>query len=273
MNIDTFHSFRLREEARKSWDYLFSNELVYAVDLGEVDGKFERGYIERYRGSEFHLEFTLRYGGCYYSAIVESARTVDSRHTTIFNDRLTKARGNFPMFINAINLMEQPEMVNISPIPSVIRLKAFNNLLGFGRDTPHFWDTRFFEIVGRIENGELCTAVRFLGREACKLPGKMVECRPQVKSDITNDYTPTDRGFPVHLKPKDFLGIFGIILWNERIWFGLREPEHLDFPIEKIEMFLRPDDFEPNAVQRMHMLYYTPFFGNVIIPSPARRLR
>jgi hypothetical protein len=232
----------------ETWDYFFTNEFVYAGKPTSGKRVFKGGYIERYLRSDLCLCFTLKHGECYYIAVVEAfTGAVNSWHIAELNDGFNETWDNLPVFIDSIDFMKPPKTFSWRPLPSIVRLKAFDNRVDIDRYVNHFSSSptsRIIEVDVAIKDGEFCTSMRIVRAKQCQLPSQVVKGRPKVVSNFSNKQPPFSGGKPVDLKNKGILGLLGIALWDDLAWFGVRFPEQLYFPVEDIELFLCPDNFE-----------------------------
>lgn len=252
----------LLKEDFKTWDYHILDEFVYAGEPTSGKRLVKNGYIERYLHSELYCYCIVRYGDFDSHIVIEAfTGSIDTtRHIAHADNRTWEARDNFPMFINTVNFVEPPKDFRWKPIRSIVRLKTFNNRTGIDRNINQFsaCPTAFIvEITLSVEDGEFRTSSRLVGGEQCKLPGQMVKAGTEVIGNLSDKQPPFLRGFPNDLKIEDIGNLFRLALWDDLAWFGFQCQKQTDFPMKYFELFLCPDDFELDTIERMHMLYST----------------
>ena len=247
----------LLEKARESWDHFLTDELVYAVEPIKVDRDFKGGYVERYVRSHFQVELAFAYGiDGYLVAIIEAASSDDPRHVAELDHHLAKARDDFAVLVDSVDLVEPPEMLYERPIASVVRLKAFDHFMGLREHVQEFpvsTTASIFELAGVVEDGELCCTSRFSVPRVLErqLPSQVVKCRSEVVGDVPNSDAPLRRRLSVDFEVKNVLRAFTVVLGLDRVGLRVSSEELKDFRIQGVEMFLRPDDLEPNTIQRL----------------------
>jgi hypothetical protein len=82
----------------------------------------------------------------------------------------------------------------------------------------------------------------------------MVEGGSEVISNLSRKNTPFFRGMTIDAIGKTIVKTFGITMWNDFAWFGLRGMKQLNISAESFDLFLCPDDFEIDPIKRMHTL-------------------
>lgn len=243
----------------ETWDYFILDEFMYAGESPSRKGKIKDGYIERYLRSDLYLCCTIKWRD-YNSVIISKTAVgaVNARPVIETNHRLGETGNDFPVFINAVDLVKPPKTFNWRPIRSIVRLKTFNDRMDFDGYINYFPlspASRIIEVNLTVKNGELCTSSRIVSTQQRQLPSQMVEGRPKVVSNLTDNQPPFLGGFPVYLKRDNLERLFRIVIWDDLAWFGLRFPEQTDFLVEGLELFFCPDDFEFGTIERVHILY------------------
>jgi hypothetical protein len=247
----------LWKEARESWDYLVTDELVYAVESIETHSVLGATLpLEGYLNDQQFFEFTFSLGGGIYAAMVEFAKPEDMRASRNPGTDLQEIRNDNLMLVDAIEFMEPPQIVNIRPIRSIVRLKLFDDWVGSGKNIPELTPPSggfLVELTGRVEDGEFRTSTRIISDKQSQLPSQMIEGRSQIESNIANQNPPANRRLLANFKCEDFPRLISIFYGDNGAWIQLHEvPE---FPVKDIEVFLRPINLQPNVIQRLHMLY------------------
>jgi hypothetical protein len=247
------------EKDFKTWDNLVLDEFVYVFQRTGGDGLIKNGYIERYLHSKLYCYCIVRYRDRDYHIVIEAfSGSEDTRPSNDANNGAGETRDDFPMFINTVDLMKPPKRFRWKPIRSIVRLKAFNDRMSVKGNISQFSScSKFFimELTATMENGEFCTSSRLVcPTEQRELPRQMVKGRSKIIGNLSNEQPPFWRGSPVDLKLKDIGNLFRLALWDDLAWFGVRVKIHADFPVENCELFICPDDFEFNAIERMHIL-------------------
>lgn len=231
-------SFRLLEEARKSWDYIVSDELVHSIQPVNVNfyglNGIAKEYVVNTMWVEAHLTFKMQ-GHAHYACIVQFQQMqVLSRKVRKIGDGCVATRRKSSMFIDDGKSMELPEKMVFRGIPSVVRLKRFNNSpcpCGY----PASAITNGFPI--RFIEDRKLRVKRVHPFEFSERPDKLVERGTQAIEKISNDKWKTVGRLP-KLQPDDIPLIFNISLGAKTMRLRLCENPQL-LP-QRIQVFLRP---------------------------------
>jgi hypothetical protein len=154
------------------------------------------------------------------------------------------------MFVNPIDFMKPPEVFHWWPIPTVVRLKAFNDRSSIDGYMSQFTINvkfRVIKILNTVKNRKLRATTRTIRRKQCQLPNQIVEGRTQVVGNFPDNHPPTSRGMSVYLDPNlisSIMELFKVGLGDDFVWQGMGCQEQIGFPIEIIELFFCPNDFE-----------------------------
>lgn len=243
------------EEEFETWDYLITDKFVYALESVGRKEVIEGGYLERYLHSDLRVACLVRCFDVYYFIIAEAlAQTVNDIPITELEDEMRVTGDDFPVFINSIDFVKPPKGFHLRPIPTVVRLKAFNNGTSVGRYISQFtfnpivWVVEFGKA---IKDGEFSTSVGTLRREQCQLPREIIKSRTKVMSNFRNNIRPCRGRLPFDYEPKSiFSGRLSVVLSDNCEWLGTGCKKQFGFPIEIVESFLCPDDFELNVIKR-----------------------
>lgn len=242
------------EEDLETWDYLITDKFAYSFQSIGGKGVIKGGYLERYLNSDFRVACLIRCFNIYYFIVAEAlAQTINNIPVTELEDEMRVTWDDFSVFINSIDFVKPPKGFHLRPIPTVVRLKAFNNRASIGRYISQFAFNPVFEVVefgGAIEDGEFGTSVGALRRKQCQLPRQIVKSRTKVVSNFPNNIRPCWGRVRFDYESKSILmGWLNIVLSDNCEWLGTRCKKQGGLPIEIIESFLCPDDFELDVIK------------------------
>jgi len=117
------------------------------------------------------------------------------------------------------------------------------------------------------EAGSVCWCSTIGNNE---LPSQVVESRTEIKDGIANDCTESGgSGFNIVIDYKKLISGLSVNLLPNGVRLGFTED--CNQPIRFIHVATTTPDFEPDTIQRMHMLYY-PFAKGDFIPPLTDRL-
>jgi hypothetical protein len=238
--------YRLREEARESWDYAVSDKFVYSFDSGEVGLDFPKEiaklYLEGHAWVECHLTFHAE-RDIHYQVLAEKEFGLRDGHRSC-NHASHPVNGNSHVLVDIAKFVQPPQKkaLNIRTVRSVVRLKRFDDghcLCGYTPSLP----LESLDIA-LLKNREL-SAFGIGGggssRGFCQTPNKLVEGGSEIVKNVSSN-----EGEPVRdcrmYHPDDMPLIFNVILTSESI--GFRFAENLEFLPETFQMFLRPSGLE-----------------------------
>ena len=245
--MQTIGMWGLREEARKSWDYVVSDEVIHRSDVIYGDYQFSHVLAEQYLDGDswFEAHWTLIKLGqrethfqCIYEVAQVSStsedRKVESKRIGIHRDR--------PMFVHSPKLIELPERMSPVVIPSAIRLKLVDDVCHCG------WKQLAPVLVGGVvlledqkTNLPLFGAVEALkGRKMCESPSQLVKSCPEATNEITEQHG-NDFRHNLVLNPADMDGLIEIVIVGDGVWFRINPV--LNGYLKRVEMKLRPTGF------------------------------
>ncbi len=283
--------YRLREEARKSWDYFISDEIVYAAELrdGEVPGG-QRGYIETYVEHGLWFEVVARgannEGKFVYIVEAESQSFVSTAKAEV-NDS-THGRDN-AMLVFISQLPEDAEKFHFRPLSSIVWLKSFDLMMCSGEDKLESappalrvppsrrggteWELNAFRIprkefvprLGHMQHG--------------KLPSNMVEGSAEVAENVTDNQAPIAPHVPTDLEPVEDVSLLSLAQTTARvIHFALSAEGDLwavrgatDSRLKSVDVHIRPRSLALGALEWTHLLYSTHGQGQEDNPSRRRQ--
>lgn len=242
--------FRLLKEARKSWDHIFSDKVVYSLDPLQVALNSKVGvtkdYLKGHIWIECHITFQAGFHAeryAHYTAILEACNLQNTRRQTEIKN-CTVAR-NPHVLVDVAHFVKTPKEMALDGcgIPSVIRLKRFDNchcLCGYTLSS-----SRNQLSVDFLKNRELRVPGVRAG-QFCKAPDKLIERRPEVVKGV-----PRDKGNPVgsvlDLDSNAAPLIFRIILGAKLT--GFRFAENIQLLPQSVKVFLRPGSLKIGVSQ------------------------
>ncbi len=156
---------------------------------------------------------------------------------------------NETMFVGIINVSKKRKR----RIPCLIRLQALDSCplnIAQSFDVPS--SSFVVESVRTVTDGEVNTPIESRVFEEPKLPEQVVESRPQVVADITNEQGDIGVSLFDLLKPEDALSCLSVShnLVDNLVGLTLLYP--LNQVVDDLEMLLCPAEFEKRAIERMH---------------------
>jgi hypothetical protein len=232
-------SYRLLEEARKSWNQIISNEVVYFLDVPTLTFDAPKGIAKDYlKGQvwiECHVTFQLRFKpkrDIHYIVILEAGELRNTLRK--LNPHRYTVSGNPHVLVNVAHFVESPKKVALLGVPSVIRLKAFNDghcLCGYSSRA----SLNQFG-VGLLKDGELgILGIRQL--QFCETPNELVQRGTEIVKNISNNKR-NSVGNVLDPKFDSAALIFRIVIDNESTWLSFAESLHF-FP-QSVKVFFRP---------------------------------
>jgi hypothetical protein len=246
--------FSLREEARKSWNYFFTDVFVH-LEKG-LNCDFNIPLVAKLNAYPWPwMEIQLRLGGKRedeYRIIIEyllsdgwDVSELGEKHLDI-----PRAKRNMPVFVRVPENVQPPEMSDLVGIPTVVRLKRSdyidsgcgdasgsgrNSVLSLGIILP---DDRKRGLSGRI-----------IGREKRELPCEMIEGRSQTRYEVTSNQSQAQRR-RFQADCDAVLSALYIVLRRDSMGIGFRKGMHR--PIERVQVYLRPFNLQCGIQQTRH---------------------
>ena len=235
----------LREEAHKSWDHIFSDEVVYFAKSGAGDNEVSHVLSEKYfngdRWFEVHLTGIVRKDReVHFNTIIDF-----SSIPLPFRPREAKIHGvgihrNSPMLVQCPEFIQLPEGIIPEGIPSYVGLKRIEDFCYCG------WkQTATREICGvpTLEDREvdmpfIPLSEHSLGRKVGQFPRQVIQGGTEIMNEIS--YEDGDRfGRVANIHPNDVHAMIKICILADGIAFRVFEP-FVEFRLKRIEMYLRP---------------------------------
>ena len=236
-------SYRLLEEARKSWNYFVSDKFVYSVDSLKVALNSKMGIAKDYLSGrvwiELHMTFHLGLeteGNTHYAAILEACDLKNALRPREVNGRAVHR--NPHVLVDDTHFVETPEEMAFHGIPSYIRLKRFDDsqcLCGHACRP-------FFKrpIVTLAENRKLGLS-RIHPSQGGETPNQLVKRGSEILEDIGSNEGNSVGSFLEPTVDSEAL-IFKVVLRDEVKWF--RFIEGTQFLPQSFKVFFRPSGFQ-----------------------------
>jgi hypothetical protein len=252
--VDYLMPFKLLKEARESWDYFLTNELVYAIQDRDVIGRRRYTWcLKAYLKGNIWIELCIRnrtaIGGSYHNLwLIEYSSYVNpyfaTTRDTYFGNALRLDEKSMLSFIGQFS--ENREQMDIRPIPSVIWLHPFN-LVDSGGQYTFDLSHRVFPIkFNCVPDGESCPLTASPINNS-QLPSNKIEGCSQVYGEIGQNDTPRIRS---RGRPSNNNLPFTLFFFNSsegsRVFL-----EFSNTAFERAEMFIRPITLEPSMIQWM----------------------
>ena len=128
---------QLREEARETWDYFLTEQVVYGSHLGEAEAVASLGYLEQYVHSEIWFECTLWIAPlrqAYAARMIFEYLNADLADSLYCSDVLAPGKRNVDsMLVSVPEFVENSEVVGAG-IPTVGWLKFYDSGDGIGQN-------------------------------------------------------------------------------------------------------------------------------------------
>jgi len=200
-NLSPWH---LLDEARKSWDYFISDEIVYQAEVRDPEGvRRQEGYVKDY--IEGRLWFEVVALGL-ENEVLQLVWLVEAYPRELVvaaepNPHEPVNWGDNPMLVFVRQLGEDAEKFEFRPLRSVVRLKTFNDRVRCARKK---MDIRFRESAKegvfewRYAQGEEDIPLLALGQDDAlvggvlhgKRPSDVVERSPEVAKNVSDNQSP-----------------------------------------------------------------------------------
>jgi len=237
----------LREEARKSWDYFESDEIIYFAESSKSNleiGDSVRcvDWVSKYNVGDIYLELKavlLGERNSYFNYVIEvlPEYLTNAIHS---NGKLDTAKGHDLMLVDVAKFVQLPEGMTLKCCPSFVRLKRLDNAESYRRDVSNFFPITL--IAGERDlgiNRETRLPSGFVSGEQRELPSEVVETGTNGIGELTNQQRKWI-GCNSLFNPRDVCSFFKIILSGDGVGIFPIAP---DFPFEFVEVFIRPTKF------------------------------
>src|SRR5882724_2114551 len=184
------YPYRIREESRKTWEHGESNEIVHFGEPFDAEGDTFISFVDHELRSTVWIELHFVLVGqsdSHYCAIIDLLMPdlPDSVRLKL-PFRKDAVGSNVSMLLDVPQLIQLPQTRRTIIIPSVIRLKRFNDgdCIGghsFGSSLDTF---PCFGIVS-LADGEANPRTRDCASQVCQLPSEMIQTGPQVRNEVS----------------------------------------------------------------------------------------
>jgi hypothetical protein len=176
------------------------------------------------------------------------------------------------VFIGDVQALEYPEMFDLRPVSSMVWLKALDTRVGGRQNIFDFGASSTARVIvctAGVEDGKLGSGTRLspLDVDQGQLPSQMVERRTQMESGFTYQDTPLEVRLPVDIDAKLIVGRLRVIFGGNS--YGLQLPELEDSRVQRVEMFCCSVEFEPDAIEGVHMIHSMYAQERISIGIPA----
>jgi hypothetical protein len=249
--------FSLLNESRKFWNELVADELVYVEQF--FDSQHQTlplvSKVKSYPRLwlELHILTNGPQGKNQYTAIIEFISPdrlgVLGKFGEV-NVNKSRVKRKMPMLVNIPKMIELPQIGQFVGIPVIVRLKRFNqcNRASWHPAGRSFNKASAFRI-GMIPtpDGKTNIFIRQLVIFDGKSKGQMVERTSQISDEISGDQRNRVNWRVNHPNFDNVLSSLQILLSGDGITLRLRKD--IKFPLEQIEVFLRPLNLQMGAYQ------------------------
>lgn len=200
MELDRFRGcWTIREEARESWDNVSCDEVVYVAHPLKGNLEFSHEFTKKYLDGdcwfELHCTFQDEFNReSHFQCILEVALDkVDEISPLVWgesgkaNVERIAIHGDSSMFVHRPKLIELPEGIVAIGCPSEVRLKVIDLRCDCGWKQTSLSEV---SVIPTLGNRELNVPLLFFGECALpirvgKIPGELVECRPETANEVT----------------------------------------------------------------------------------------
>src|SRR5580700_6050 len=237
----------LREEARKSWDYVISDKIIY---LGEpLQRHLEVSHVlaEKYLNGDvwFEIHWTLvkrDQREMHFNCICEVVQVSLPSMKREVEIKRSAGNGNRPMFVHVPEFVELPEGVIPIGATTAVRLKQIEFACHCGWEKAKEFSA---PVVVDLEDGELnapllCLSEGSDGRKMSQGPSELIERGTQAANKVPNKHGDEFWSNFV-LDPHDVDGLLEIVVVGDGMRIRVNPILH-DY-LKRIEVKLRPAGF------------------------------
>ena len=236
-------SFRLIEEARKSWNHAISDKIVYSIEPFESNLNpsvhIAKNYIEGNVWIECHLTFEAERNR-HYVVLLDFNRGLQTRRKVRKPIMYHRAvNGNSSVLVNIANRVQSPEKTasDCCGIRSMVRLKRFDDvacICGHPGSLALKGSPRLFGEF--IQDREL-SSLRQRRSQLSEIEDQLIQRRSQRVEEVSRNEG-NMIGDLLWLNPDSVASILNIILKEKSI--GLRFVEGSKLIPHCVKVFLRP---------------------------------
>ena len=193
--MQTVGIWGLREEARKSWDHVLCDDLVYFAKPFDVNGECPHVFAEKYVGSDLWLHIRWAQvepgeaGNRCNEALIEAVHFDEPFHVSPKLDSpIAAVNGNGSMFVEIPELIELPERFRLCGIRSVARLKRVKDRMDDGVEQSAFLPISRIGSTNWKDNlGSSFVVGRNRARKQVdQVPSKLVETSAEAVNEVPN---------------------------------------------------------------------------------------
>jgi len=232
----------LREEARKSWDHVVSDKVIYLGETRDLNLELP-SFAEQYLNGDLWFELHLT---CICQReshvsmiweIVSGATLPVPRTDTKIDTNVVAGAGRTSMLVERPELVQLPERVILESIPSEIRLKRvqLGCHCGWKQHSP------VSPGIGFVENGEANLPLLGLVERPFRIqmgqsPRELVQTGAQATNEVSEQHRDYFRcGCEINFE--DVERLFKVFVFTDGVGFDCPLG---DFPFQEMEMFIRP---------------------------------
>jgi len=221
--------------------------------------------VERYKCNDveihWHLHFAVDHGkrpdlciACHSSQIgMNKTLTVDDLgfRSIGSNAAVQSRQGNTPVFVDVAEIIENPQD-RLLEIPTIVRLQTLNYCLSNVGNSSKSATPKSC-IIKAIQGGADGEHIVFAGSVLCskyKFPHQIVEGRPEILEEISKYQLQSHRDRNICNDSPVVLIRGTFVLTHHFCWVLLKIFPQIS--LERLEMFLRPDDFINDGIGNGH---------------------
>jgi hypothetical protein len=250
-------SYCLLKESRESWEYVVSDEFIYALKPINVtfDSLFRipKDYLQGNVWIEIHITF-IGERDTHAIVIVENHDTnkfLGSQHEDIGGVEPHPVHRNSSMLVDIAQQIQSPQEMTdkACSIASTLRLKRFDNtdcICGYSVHVPIESPLEVFA-EGEVKNGEL-GPLGIGDAQFRKGPRQLIQGGTETIENLTKRERDGIRGI-FQVKPDSIESVFKIVFTTEGIGLVWTKSEVIQFGLKRLEMFIRPTSFQISVGQ------------------------
>jgi hypothetical protein len=238
----------LVEKRRESWDHFISDEIVYGTERCDPSFKntvASRDWLSDYKLKRGWLEVNfvpMRKSESKLNAVIQMSPRVVRKWTDVSMHDLAAQFGGsdreHPMLIDGREAIQYPKRVRLESVPSVIRLKRFDNRNGIGQNV---LDGITESSGGNIANREGRGTLRTSGMKTGQAPSKLIQAGSKRIDKLSDQKWDFDRD-SLALYAHNMAKVFVIVLARDGVRFWVKDLRK--YGIDFIEVMFRPHGFE-----------------------------
>lgn len=227
-------------EGRKLRSHFVSNELIYRAEFNDVDFKVPitgRDWLSEYKTGRLWIELhfvPITDIHCYLSAKIQVfERPLVGRYAKDSQFHFRRFHGKGSVLVNGYEPVKNPERMGLEPVPSLVRLKRFDN----GQCGWENVSDLIFRKVSLGANGKTCLPSRASNMEARKTPRELIKTRTKAINKIAHKKGNIHRE-RFALDAYNMLLLSRIILSGDEVRFGFESGA--DYRVDFVQVISRP---------------------------------